>query len=217
MTNAVRLADKVRDLIAAASSWDCEDIPRGPCESRAGLSPSTWCAPCLARALAAEADRMGAGDGEVRGMAEEALRLDERHRVLCDLMEQRRGGSEAHGEIMSIDGKLRGLALKMSRAVLDSARVEGGGGGEERPMLTEWARVPLSATMHARCEDVLGGMMVGVSAHADGQWRVNAPGEVPARQVARGTAPDLAAAKRDADLAALQWYQFPASRAGGGR
>jgi hypothetical protein len=131
MTNAVRLADKVRDLIAAASSWDCEDIPRGPCESRAGLSPSTWCAPCLARALAAEADRMGAGDGEVRGMAEEALRLDERHRVLCDLMEQRRGGSEAHGEIMSIDGKLRGLALKMSRAVLDSARVEGGGGEKD--------------------------------------------------------------------------------------
>lgn len=52
MTTDTRAADlaTVRDLIAAAQSWDCEDIPRGPCDSRP-LSPSTWCAPCLARGL----------------------------------------------------------------------------------------------------------------------------------------------------------------------
>jgi hypothetical protein len=174
--------------------------------------------------IAAEADRMGAGAGEVRGMA---LTAEERRVVellrgriafLFGAPDERRRDADAApvDNLAHAPGRLLDIIDRIT-ALLALPDAPTATEADARPMLTEWARVPLSATMHARCENVLGGMMVGASAHADGEWRVNAPGEVPARQVARGRAPDLATAKRDADLAALQWYQLPASRAGGGQ
>jgi hypothetical protein len=148
MTNAMTLGDKVRDLGERVRSI----------ASEADLLAF------LARVeeVAAEADRMEAATGAVRGMAEEALRLDESlDRVDTFLAEEEQDADRDRRLVRAqrIDGMrdllseaeafLRSLAL--ARAVLDSARGEGGGGGEEIERLRGLAE---AARAHREAHDL---------------------------------------------------------------
>ena len=53
-------------------------------------------------------------------LVQQVADLRARHSHLCDLMDQRRGGSEAHGEIQSIDRRLAEMAPLLAATVVNS-------------------------------------------------------------------------------------------------
>jgi hypothetical protein len=190
MTNAVTLADKVRDaiesLLVNAAALETRGDGTMAAEIREDVS-----------VIAAEADRMGAGAGEVRGMAEEARRAlgflacSDCHRAGLDRCEHKAAISA------------------LARALLALPDAPPATETDARPMLTAWRNE--AGDFWARCFDpeIPGD---GYAATASGgAWYVFPRGA--AAPLASGTAPNLATAKVAADLAADRWYRLPATPA----